>query len=95
LNISTHPAGREVYANECYFDCSNGMNNYSTNTIVTFSGPTESVISNCYFKGKLRVENNAWAVIDGIVQNCVVNIDFTPKDSTVNTLKICNTDIAL
>lgn len=86
---------QKTIVDECYFDCNSGDGQYSTNTVITFNYPNNAIVSNCYFKGKLRVENNAWTVIGGIIHNCVVNIDFTPKDSTITTLNIASSNIEL
>lgn len=81
---------------ECYFDCnSGGDNNYYTSNVIGFTYADFSVVSNCYFKGQLKVENNNQTTINGALHNCVVNIEFTPKDNTITTLKIGNPNILL
>lgn len=90
---ASNPA--ETFVDECYFDCNSGDGEYFTHTAISFNSPTFAVVSNCYFKGKLKVTDNTNAVIGGIIHNCVVNIEFTPKDSTINTLNIGSSSIGL
>ena len=84
----------QTFIDECYFDCNNGDREYSTQTAITFTYSGFAIVSNCYFKGNLRIDNTS-SVIGGIINNCVVNIEFTPKDSTINTLNIGNSNIGL
>lgn len=80
---------------ECYFDChSGGDSSYFTNTVIDFSSPDFAVVSNCYFKGYLKVPQNDTITIDGVIHNCVINVDFTGA-STVTSFKIGTTAIAL
>lgn len=88
-------APAQTFVNECYFDCNSGDEEYFTHTIISFTYPAFAIVSNCYFKGKLKVISNAAIAIDGVINNCVVNIEFTPKDSTINTLNIGNSNIGL
>lgn len=88
-------APAKTCVDECYFDCNNGGGEYFTNTVISFTYPALANVSNCYFKGKLKVNSNAATVIDGVIHNCVVNIEFTPKDSTINTLNIGKSNIEL
>lgn len=96
LNLAgKNSAPAQAFVDECYFDCNNGDEEYFTHTAITFTYSDFAIVSNCYFKGKLKVISNAAAAIGGIINNCVVNIEFTPKDSTINTLNIGNSNIGL
>lgn len=80
---------------ECYFDChSGGDNNYYTSSIINFSSPTFSVISNCYFKGYAKSSNANTISINGVLHNCVINIDYTANEN-ITTLNIANSAISL
>lgn len=80
---------------ECYFDLNATTGEYFTSSIITFSTSLNTAkVSNCYFKGYLKVPTNDTITINGVIHNCVINVDFT-ADSNVNTFKIGNTSINL
>lgn len=93
--ISLSVGHQATVVDECYFDChSGGDSNYYTATIINFSSPTFSVVSNCYFKGYAKSSNANEISINGVLHNCVVNIDYT-ADENITALKIGNPAISL
>lgn len=79
---------------ECYFDLNATTGEYFTNNVINFTYPAHASVSNCYFKGYLKVSSNNTFTIGGVIHNCVINIDFT-GNSNVNSLKIGDTTINL
>lgn len=88
----SNPA-REVVS-ECYFDLNASTGEYNTNNVINFTSPDHSTVSNCYFKGYLKVPSNNTVTVNGVIHNCVINVDFT-GNSNVTVFKIGNTSIEL
>lgn len=78
---------RHAVVDECYFTCNNSGNNYKTTTVIAFTYPEHALISNCYFRGTIEHSNNSACFTNGILKNCIINVDFsTPNASTINSL---------
>ena len=84
---------REVIS-ECYFDLNATTGEYFTSNVINFSFPNQATVSNCYFKGYLKVPTNNTITIKGIIHNCVINVDFSGA-TNVDTLKIGDTTTSL
>lgn len=92
---STSIGHMETVVDECYFDChSGGDNSYYTDQIILFNSAIFSAVSNCYFKGYAKKSFDGSISIDGILHNCVINIDYTADDQ-ITSLNICNPNIDL